>query len=349
MRDPGTAPVAFHDAGSARLSRPHLCVVVDTEEEFDWAAPFSRRHTSVESMSFLARGQALFRRFGLVPAYLADYPVVDDPRSAEVLGPWLAAGECLVGAQLHPWVTPPHEEVVCPFNSYPCNLDRDLERRKLGGLTRRITERLGVVPRIYKAGRYGLDLRRGAVLAELGYEVDTSVMPFRSFAGLGGGPDFFGHPDRPFWTGVAPGVLHLPVSQGLVGPLRHLGRSALGPVLFGRAASRLRLPGALAQCRLLERIMLTPEGVSVEEMRRLVESQVRDGTRVFALSLHSPSFMPGGTPYARSESEVAALIGRLERFLEHFFGAVDGVATTPLALKAMLEAGASARPPGEGA
>ncbi|WP_372617609.1 polysaccharide deacetylase family protein [Falsiroseomonas sp.] len=348
MPDAANLP-ASEDAGSGRLSRPHLCVILDTEEEFDWGGPFSRRHASVNAIEHLGRGHALFRRFGLVPAYLVDYPIIDDHRAAGVFGPWLAAGECLVGAQLHPWVTPPFEEVVCPFNSYPCNLDPALEQRKLAVLTQRIMERLGVVPRVYKAGRYGLDIWREAMLADLGYEVDTSVLPYRSFAGLGGGPDFFGYPDRPFWTCPSRRVLYLPVSQGLIGPLRRMGRGGLGQAVFGRFSSRLYIPGMLARFHLLERIMLTPEGVSFEEMRRLVDSQLRDGARVFALSLHSPSFMPGGTPYVRSEDDVAALLARTERFLEHFFGALGGVATTPLALKAMLEGAAEARVLGPGA
>lgn len=345
MLAPSPPPLSFILADNAGLDRPVLCVILDTEEEFDWAAPFSRANVLVESLAHIHRGQEIFRRFGVQPAYLMDHAVVADPRAADVFGPWLAAGECLAGAQLHPWVTPPDEEVVCPLNSYPCNLPPDLERRKLATLTQAITARLGVAPRIYKAGRYGIDIRREAMLAELGYEVDTSVMPYRDFSGLGGGPNFFGYPDRPFWTSAERQVLYLPVSQGLVGPLRHLGRGRLGEAAFGHVSSRLRLPGVLAACRLLERIMLTPEGVSIEELRRLLDCQLRDGHRVFALSLHSPSFMPGGTPYARDAGDVQVLLRRIEGFLEHFFGSLGGVATTPLALKAMLQGAPGRAPP----
>lgn len=327
----------FTIADTMRLPRPLLCVIVDTEEEFDWSAPFSRLNVSVESLAYVARGQALFERYGVAPAYLLDHPVVADARAADVFGPWLAGGKCLVGAQLHPWVTPPYEEVVCPLNSYPCNLPAALERRKLETLTAAIIGRLGVTPRIYKAGRYGLDIGREAMLTELGYQVDTSVMPFRDFSGLGGGPNFYFYPDRPFWTKPARQLLYLPVSQALVGPLRGLGHGKLGAKVFGSLSSWLRLPGLLAACRLLERIMLTPEGVSTEELRRLVDSQIDDGRQIFALSLHSPSFMPGGTPYVRSAGDVDQLLCTIERFLEYFFGPLSGQPTTPLALKALLE------------
>lgn len=327
---------AFLPASLAQADRPLLCVVIDTEEEFDWSGPFSRHHDRTDSILHIGKGQEIFRRHGVKPAYLIDYPIADDPRASEVFGPWSAAGECLVGAQLHPWVSPPYEEVVCPYNSYPCNLEPDLERRKLQALTARIADQLGIAPRVYKAGRYGLDITREAMLLELGYEVDTSVMPYRNFSGLGGGPDFFGFPDQPFWTSPERRLLYLPVGQSLVGSLRGLARGRFGRKAFGKISARLRVPGILARFRLLERIMLTPEGVSLDEMRRLVDSQLADGNRVFALSLHSPSFMPGGTPYTRSEAELRGFLDRIDRFLDDFLGRLGGQPITPLALREML-------------
>ena len=68
-----------------------------------------------------------------------------------------------MGAHLHPWVTPPHEEVVCLVNSYPCNLPDDLERRKLRVLSDAIEARLGRRATVYKAGRHGSRFERGGV------------------------------------------------------------------------------------------------------------------------------------------------------------------------------------------
>src|SRR5690606_3042052 len=124
----------------------------------------------------LHTGHAIFRRYGLRPTYLVDYPVASDGAAQDLLGRWLQDDECVVGAHLHPWVNPPHEEVVCLINTYPCNLPADLERAKLQTLTRKIVDTLGVRPRIYRAGRYGVDPGREAMLAELGYLVDVSVV-----------------------------------------------------------------------------------------------------------------------------------------------------------------------------
>lgn len=334
----------FIPADLSALPGPVLCVVIDTEEEFDWNAPFKRDNACVSALDWLADGHRVFRRFGVQPAYLMDYPVATAPQARDVFGPWLAAGECLAGTQLHPWVNPPFEEVVCPFHSFPCNLPAELERRKLAMLTEAVAETLGVRPVIYKAGRYGLDIGREAMLADLGYLIDTSVVPNRSFAGSGGGQDFFGYPEQPFWSGTQHRLLYLPVSQSLVGPLRSLAAGRRGRVVFGRALSALHLPGILARTHLLERIMLTPEGTSVSEMCRLADAQLRAGAKVFMLSLHSPSFMPGGTPYAATRAEVAALLGRIEGFLEHFFGRMQGAPISPLDLRERILGGAGDAP-----
>jgi hypothetical protein len=335
---------AFLRAPLAGIDRPLLHVVVDTEEEFDWSAPFARSNTAVSSIGGLHRGHALFRRFGIVPAYLLDHPVAIDRLAADTIGPWVEEGSCLIGSQLHTWVTPPFEEVVCPFHSFPCNLTPDLERRKLQVLTDRITEALGVRPRIYKAGRYGLDVRREAMLRELGYVVDTSVVPYRSYAGLGGGPDFFGFPDQPFWLAPDRGFLYLPNTQSLIGPLRAMLGGRVASTIYRGMGPRVRLPGLLARLRLLERISLTPEGVSLDEMCRLTEGLHALGHRVFALSLHSPSLMSGGTPYARTRAEADQLIERTERFLEFFFGKLGGQATTAIDLLHRFNPQAAAQP-----
>ncbi|MBX9700607.1 MAG: glycosyltransferase [Acetobacteraceae bacterium] len=332
---PGPLPRMLEcDAGLP--PRPLLCIVIDTEEDFDWHGPFSRRHVRVSSMHSIGRGHAIFRRFGLRPTYLIDYPVIDHPAAPDIFGPWQQADECVIGSQLHPWVTPPYEEVVCPMNSYPSNLDADLQRRKLAVLTTRIREVLGVAPQVYKAGRYGLDLSFEETLSELGYLVDTSILPYRDNSGFAGGPDFFGYPDRPFWTAPGHGLFYLPVTQFLTGPLRGVGRTGFGRWLFGPSASAVHLPGVLARLRLLERIMLSPEGASGDDMRRLTRAMLRDGRRIFALSLHSPSFVPGTTPYVRSAPELERFIATIEGYLEFFFGELGGEAVTPLELREMF-------------
>lgn len=319
-----------------RLTKPVLCVHVDTEEEFDWAAPFSSDNTSVAAMSELARGHEIFRRYGLKSTYLADFPIVSDDRARDILGGFLDAGECLLGAQLHPWVTPPHEEEVGQVNSFPCNLPKELERRKLEILTETIVERFGIKPCIYKAGRYGLNLDRRDTLIDLGYTIDTSVVPYRNYQEFGHGPNFFGFPDQPFWAAASQDLFCLPVTQALIGPLSRVFPQQAYNALLGPRSHQIGVAGSLVRLGLLERITLTPEGVTAPEMCRLIDVMIERGKKVFCFSYHSPSLKPGCTPYVRDEAELKEFLYRIETVLDYFFDKIGGQAVTPLEIRDMF-------------
>jgi hypothetical protein len=99
----------------------------------------------------------------------------------------------------------------------------------------------------------------------------------------------------------------------------------------------LHVPGILARLGLIERITLTPEGVSFEELRRLTRSLLREGYRVFNFTYHSPSLVPGNTPYVKNESDLRTFLRRIEQYLEFFAGEVSGRAATPFEVKALAE------------
>ena len=105
-----------------------IAVVVDTEEEYDWNAPFNRDSIGVGHMRQIGRVQAICERWGIRPVYVIDYPIASQAPGIEALRPLLQSGTALVGAHLHPWVSPPHEEEVNERNSFPGNLPPALER-----------------------------------------------------------------------------------------------------------------------------------------------------------------------------------------------------------------------------
>ena len=55
---------------------PALITVVDTEEAFDWSAPFDAASRNVGHMASIHRVQDLFDELGVVPCYLVSYPIV---------------------------------------------------------------------------------------------------------------------------------------------------------------------------------------------------------------------------------------------------------------------------------
>lgn len=321
-------------------TQPILAVVIHTEEEFDWSKPHDRHATTVEHMRHIGRAQALFDEFGIVPNYVVDYPIASQPLGVEALRPYAEAGRALIGAHLHPWVSPPHDETVNAFNSYPGNLPRELEEAKLRVLTEQIERAFGMRPVTYLAGRYGFGPNTAQILEDLGYEVDISLAVPIDFS-ADGGPDYSAFSSDPFWFGRRRRLLGLPGTGGYVGALR-AGGTPLYRRLTTPALRRAKVAGAVARLGLLERIRLSPEDYSDDEMQRLTTALLDDGSRVFVFSFHSPSVMPGGTPYVRSAGDLERFLGKCRRYFEFFLGRQGGTTMTPLQLKRTLEAGTAA-------
>lgn len=317
----------YHLANLPMGGPPLLIIVIDTEEEFDWAAPFDRESRAVRNIHEQPYAQAVFDRHGVLPTYVIDYAVVDDDRAAALLAGWQADGRCLVGAHLHPWVNPPDEEKVTTYNSYPGNLQAELERSKLARLTDRITDQMGVRPTVYKAGRYGFGPNTAQTLDALNYEIDLSVVPATSFS-ADGGPDFRHHPHGPYWFGPGNRLFEVPLTRGFPGLLGQLG-PAIHHLVSGRLGMTLHLPGILNRLNLVERIPLTPEGVTLEETKRLVRYLAGRGRQVFTYAYHSSSLLVGGSPYVRSKDERDRFVADIDGFLTFFRKEMGGKVVTP--------------------
>jgi hypothetical protein len=314
---------------------PMVVVVVDTEAEFDWVRQRPRRAMGVTSVKSQMQVQRIFERYQVRPTYVLDYPVSSTPEGYEFIRNLHRSGACEVGAHLQPWDNPPFFERMTDENSYPGNLPFELEREKLVRLTRSIEENVGVHPRIYKAGRYGVGRATGRILAELGYEIDMSVVPGTNLSRKLG-PDFTHCRAGPYWFGKDPALLEIPLSIGYTGLLADTGAMAYALTMNERLKA-LHVPGVLARLGLIERISLTPEGVSFEEQRRLTRALLRKGHRVFNFTYHSPSLVPGNTPYVKTEVDLRAFLRRIEQYLEFFAGEVSGRAATPFEVKALAE------------
>jgi glycosyltransferase involved in cell wall biosynthesis len=303
-------------------SVPVLLVLVDAEEAFDWGKPFSRSATDVSAMRCQAAAHRIYQRYGVRPTYLLDYPVAAQEEGCAPLRELLQDGCCDLGAQLHPWVSPPFAEDVNGRNSFAGNLPLALEYEKLRLLTQRIGEAFGMPPRIYRAGRYGVGPRTAEILLALGFEADSSTMPCWDFS-RHGGPDYSTAPAHPYWLDTGRQLLEIPNAAALVGRLaRDAGRGAR--LLFQPPVEALGIPSGLARLGLLERIKLTPEGTTPNEAKRLIRHLLAGGQRVFVMTYHSTSLQPGNTPYVRTAEDLRRFLDWLDEVLDFFQGEVGG-------------------------
>jgi hypothetical protein len=307
-------------------------VFCDTEEEFDWGKPHNRGSRATTHMKTIPEAQERMAAYGARPVYLVDHPIATDPRSVEVLRPYLDSGECSIGTQLHPWVNPPFLEEVNRTNSFAGNLPAELERAKLRCLTETIEEAFGRRPVIYRAGRYGVGPNTAGFLRELGYKIDTSVRAMFDYSDEKG-PNFSGIRPLPYW--VAGGLLEAPLSAAYLGPLR-----GLGPRLF-RATARIPLArGVLARSRLLNRVPLTPEGTPLAEALEAVERLLDEEFQLISISYHSPSVEPGHTPFVRDQAD----LDEFYRWWDGVLGLLVRRDVTGASLEDLLEAAEGARP-----
>ena len=329
IHDPTTRTPALLPASAP----PQLLVVVDTEEEFDWSR-FDRNNTSVEAMRDLHLGQAVCDSHGIVPTYVADYPVVTQSAGQEALRALLREGRATIGAHLHPWVTPPFDEQVNAINSYPGNLPEALEAAKVQALGDAIERHLGERPRVYKAGRYGIGGNSARILEAAGYEVDCSPSPAYDFS-ADGGPDFARCDAQPYWFGTSRRLLCIPTTGAFVGVA-----GAMAPALWrattGGLLARLRVPGVLSRLGVLSRIRLSPEGFDFGSLVRVTRFLFARGQRVFSFSYHSSTLRPGCTRYVRNEAERTAFLALMNEYFTWFRRDFGGAPTTPLLLRERL-------------
>jgi len=208
-------------------------------------------------------------------------------------------------------------------NTYLCNLPETLQREKITWLTDAIEDRFGRRPTSFRAGRYGLDIVGARILAQLGYVVDSSVIPFSNFSSEGG-PDFRQAPHRPYFVGsddllscqAVGDLLEVPVGVGYnrvnfrrADAIRHLaGRWPL---------RQLRCVGVLDRLGIIRRIKFSPEQADAAQLKRFVDMGVSQGAPCLVLMFHSSSLVPGHSPYVPDERSLEQFYQRLLDVFEY--------------------------------
>jgi hypothetical protein len=293
-------------------------IAIDAEEDFDWLSPVYGTGYSTACMKNIGMLKDIFAAYGIVPTYLLTYPVLEDAEVVSILRRQISRGECDVGIQLHPWVTPPFDGADEAASSFPGNLDPQREERKVVELARKFTECFGAAPRLYRAGRYGLGERTPGILEQHGFTIDTSVAPHTNFTDEGG-PDYSLYDYRPFWFGEQASMLEIPLCRSIVGWSGQLA-PAIYRTLSTPAFVNWRILTLLTRSRCAERITLSPEGNDLAAMIRLVRRLHAGGQRIFTISFHSSSLAAGRNPYVQTRAE-------LHRFYDRLSGILDFMAT----------------------
>jgi peptidoglycan/xylan/chitin deacetylase (PgdA/CDA1 family) len=294
----------------------HLLVGIDTEGDNQWDAA-ARANQTFENLYALPRLHALFARHGVRPTYVITYPVAMDSRSAGVLRDLKARGDCEIGAHHHAWETPPCTADDVRRHPYASNLSARQFEAQLASLTDAIAGAIGERPVSYRSGRFGFSAGHVSALERLGYLVESSVAPL-FYEAHKNGPDFVEAPLRPYYLAYdsatrpgTSGVLEVPVSAALS---RRLPRSL--QYLYARAPKNYTTKRVLRKLGVAHVRWLRPSYSPLDEMIGLARDLAADGEPVLNLLFHSSEAIVGGSPYNRTQAELAAFCDRLERFFE---------------------------------
>lgn len=301
-------------------NEPVLFVLsVDTEEEWDWSAPFPQQDFSVSNVARLADFQHMCDGIGIKPTYFVDYAVADNTSAVEVLKPLVKDSNCEIGAHLHPWCNPPFIGYVGEKESHVVNLPIEQVEQKLEVLVNLLTKQFGSAPRSFRTGRWGIDGKVMQLLVKHGFKLDSSVYPFYQ-------NDFYscqGAPTLPYWPSLSnpleedsqEEIFELPITAGFnhtnFALCEKLYRAFAHP-----AISWSHLIGIAWHTHLLRKSYLSPELFNVDEMLNLCRIALKKNYPVLHMFMHSSSLIDNNN----------SLIGKHNAY-EHISGAVKQVVT----------------------
>lgn len=261
----------------------------------------------------------LFARHGARPTYLVSPEVLRDDAAVEVLRAQRHAAE--LGTHLHGEYAEPgafEPELTRVFQrDYP----EDIERAKLAWLTRRFRSAFDRAPRSFRAGRFGIGVHTISVLESLEYEVESSVTPFQDWSSAGArGLDFREAPSQPYRPAKA--------SPGVPGDSRLW---EIPVTIRPGPWSRLPVIGRYARGR-----WLRPTWGTAAQLIDVARAEIRDARRrrpdrpvVLNAMFHNVEVIPAASPYARTEAEAQAILGRLAALLD--FAASERIRVVGLA------------------
>jgi hypothetical protein len=296
-----------------------LIVTVDTEED-NWDR-YSTIDNPVRNIERIAILQKIFDEFGVLPTYLVTYPVATNPKTVSVLKKILEDGKCEIGMHCHPWNTPPFEEEINIFNSMLCNLPEHLQYRKLEFLKNAISKNFDISPVTFRAGRWAFGNGTAKIIHKLGFKIDSSVTAYTDWSKWHGvdyqnvGPSPYYFSLNNIFKKVKEGeLLQVPASVGFL--QRNFDICNTATRLLNRPFfKRCRIPGILQRLKILNKVALSPEASTSQNMIALAKRMQTLGFEYINMFFHSTSLMGGLSPYVTSKEGEVNFLKRIERFL----------------------------------
>ncbi|HVU99205.1 MAG TPA: hypothetical protein VHE34_28480 [Puia sp.] len=298
----------------------YLTITIDVEPDCtpDWhySNPLTFRGVDI---GIAQRLHPLFCESGIVPTYLLNNVVLEDPASVDVLRG--LPGPFELGTHLHPEFIEPDKQ----FTEYAgkkgeancCFYPPAIEAEKIRNITALFEKDFGYRPVSFRAGRYSAGLNTMESLRNNGYLVDTSVTPHVCWADRSRqqAVDFTDAPEQPYFMSKdaitreypAGDLLQVPISIALKkrNPWKEWLVSGAG----------LRHP-----IRRNKAIWLRPWYSPAEQLigiaRQYLQTYSHKDTVVLNMMFHNVEVLPGLSPYTATEEDCRLYLQQLRTFFE---------------------------------
>lgn len=290
----------------------YLVVTIDTEVDKDssWNISNPVRFTSI-TQGIGDTFSPLFDKYRVKPSYLLSPEVIENDACVRVLQSLGPRAE--LGTHLHPELIEPQRSLFPgnmagrPARAIQMQYSPEVEEKKLTNLTELFRGAFGYSPLVFRAGRYGLSSDTLAILAKLGYRVDSSVTPGLRWAYDEGLIDYRHWSPTPRFVQTKHGaILEAPISiipgHGWSSFLQTL------PPFVWRAGGRL-----------LQRLgsfrWLRPTWAAPSDLVHFVQASMEP---VLVLMMHSMEIIPGASPCVREASDVQRLLSAMEELFVYW-------------------------------
>ena len=304
------------------MGKPNVLFVltIDTEEEWQWDSEFPQHDCSVKNVEKLPAFQAFCESLGIRPTYFVDYAVANDAQGSHTLREFVKTKKAEIGAHLHPWCNPPYFGKTTEAESHVINLPEEQVVQKLDELNRVINEKIGVTPRSFRSGRWGMKGKTLELLASRGITVDSSVYPFyeNPFFHCKGAPNTPYYPsfDNALQAGSQRNIMEIPVTAGF-NVMNDSRADKIHSTLSKPPFSAFKMVGMLWHTKILKKIYLSPEMTDAKSMIELCDSSLKKEHPVIHMYLHSSSLIDGATGLLTADNAFSLICARIKKLHKH--------------------------------
>lgn len=302
------------------MEKMYAIVTIDVEED-DWIG-HRRSGCTTENIREIPVLHRYLDDAGLKPTYLLNYPIATDPYAIDLFKGLMQDGKCEIGTHIHPWNTPPFEEVIDERNSMLCNLPEKLQYDKIRKVHEAIKDKLKTEPVSFRAGRWAFDEIVGRNIHRLGYTVDSSVTAYVDWSCYMG-PDFSDIPPDPYTLPLRDAhgnqngsLLEVPASVGYIQKNQHY-CNELYKVVKKPYLDKIKILGLLNGLKILNKVWLSPEICDLRGMIKLIERYRSDGQRIINMTLHSNSMVCGLNPFVIEKNDLIKFKDKLRDIFQY--------------------------------